>query len=210
VLIGVSTGGPAALDILLPALPGSFPLPVLIVQHMPSSSPSFSRKRLDARCQLRVREAASGESVQRGVIYIARGDWHMELGATPSDRFSSSVSGQPSDYPRLNQNPPSISAGPQSTCFFRSAIPSTEAKYPGRDPDGMGSDGLAGCRLIANTTAPSSHRNRQTSAVWGMPGVVAQAGLATAFLPLNAIAPEILRLTGRGQREAFELRESIV
>ncbi len=81
VLIGVSTGGPAALDLLLPGLPASFPLPVLIVQHMPELFTKHLAERLDTRCPLHVREATDGEPVRPGNIYIAKGDWHMEVSA---------------------------------------------------------------------------------------------------------------------------------
>ncbi len=79
VAIGVSTGGPAALDVLLPALPANFPLPVLIVQHMPELFTRLFAERLNGRCRLRVREAAEGDPVRAGTIYIARGNWHMEV-----------------------------------------------------------------------------------------------------------------------------------
>ena len=79
VAIGVSTGGPAALDVLLPALPADFPLPVLIVQHMPELFTRLFAERLNGRCRLRVREAVEGEPVRAGTIYIARGNWHMEV-----------------------------------------------------------------------------------------------------------------------------------
>jgi two-component system chemotaxis response regulator CheB len=74
----------------------------------------------------------------------------------------------------------------------------------------MGYDGLIGSRLIREHGGTVLAQDQSTSAVWGMPGAVAQAGLAHRILPLNAIAPEILRLAGRGQREAFELREPAV
>jgi len=208
VLIGVSTGGPAALDVLLPSLPANFPLPVLIVQHMPELFTKLLAERLDTRCQLRVREATSGELVQRGVIYIARGDWHLELAVVPSDRFPRS-SNRPVML-RLNQESPENFCRPAADVLFRSAIPVYGANILAIVLTGMGSDGLAGCRLIREHNGTVLAQDRQTSAVWGMPGVVAQAGLAHRILPLNAIAPEILRLTGRGQREAFELRESTV
>ena len=79
VAIGVSTGGPAALDVLLPALPATFPLPVLIVQHMPELFTRLFAERLNGRCNLRVREAAEGDPVVPGTIYIARGNWHLEV-----------------------------------------------------------------------------------------------------------------------------------
>ena len=97
VVIGVSTGGPAALDLLLPALPESFPLPVLIVQHMPELFTRLLAERLDRRCRLHVREASDGDPVRAGVIYIARGNWHMEI-------ISTALPDSPAAL-RLNQDP---------------------------------------------------------------------------------------------------------
>ena len=77
--LGVSTGGPAALDILLPLLPADFPLPVVIVQHMPELFTKVFAERLDGRCKLRVREGVEGDPVRPGTIAIARGNWHMEV-----------------------------------------------------------------------------------------------------------------------------------
>src|ERR1017187_1100644 len=80
-VIGVSTGGPAALDILLPLLPADFALPVLIVQHMPELFTKMFAERLNGRCRLPAREATDGEAVRAGTIHIARGNWHMEVQA---------------------------------------------------------------------------------------------------------------------------------
>lgn len=202
-LIGLSTGGPAALDVLLPALPASFPLPVLIVQHMPELFTRLLAERLNTRCQLKVLEAAAGEPVQRGVIYIARGDWHLEVAQANS-------AAQRRNFLRLTQEPPEHFCRPAVDVLLRSAIPVYGANILAVILTGMGYDGLAGCRLIREHNGTVLAQDRETSAVWGMPGAVAQAGLAHRVLPLPAIAPEILRLTSRGQREAFELRESIV
>ena len=79
VTIGVSTGGPAALDVLLPALPAGFRLPVLVVQHMPELFTKMLAERLHGRCRIPVCEAAEGQPVLPGAVYIARGNWHMEV-----------------------------------------------------------------------------------------------------------------------------------
>jgi two-component system chemotaxis response regulator CheB len=206
-LIGLSTGGPAALDVLLPALPASFPLPVLIVQHMPELFTKLLAERLNTHCALRVLEASAGESVQRGVIYIARGDWHLEVvQAISHDRLGA----QRRNILRLTQEPPEHFCRPAVDVLLRSAVSVYGANILAVILTGMGSDGLAGCRLIREHNGTVLAQDQETSAVWGMPGAVAQAGLAHRVLPLPAIAPEILRLTSRGQREAFELRESIV
>jgi two-component system chemotaxis response regulator CheB len=198
VLIGVSTGGPAALDLLLPELPENFPLPVLIVQHMPELFTGLLAERLNSRCMLRVREATFGEPVLPGTIYIARGDWHMEVSMVSIPVL------------RLNREAPENHCRPAVDVLFRSAVSVYGARVLGVVLTGMGHDGLAGSRTIREHGGAVLAQDQPTSAVWGMPGAVAQAGLAHRVLPLNAIAPEILRLTGRSQREAFELRESVV
>ena len=207
-LIGVSTGGPAALDVLLPALPASFPLPVLVVQHMPELFAKLLAERLDTRCPLRVAEAVSGQPIRPGTIHIAKGNWHMEVSATES--FSVAHGGVPAAILRLTQAPPENHCRPAVDVLFRTAVAVYGSRVLGVVLTGMGSDGMLGCRLIREHNGTVLAQDQPTSAVWGMPGAVAQAGLAHRILPLNAIAPEILRLAGRGQREALELRESAV
>ena len=207
-LIGVSTGGPAALDVLLPALPASFPLPVLVVQHMPELFTKLLAERLDLRCPLRVAEAVSGQPVRPGTIHIAKGNWHMEVCAT--DSLPAAPGCLPAAILRLNQAPLENHCRPAVDVLFRTAVAVYGSRVLGVVLTGMGSDGLLGCRLIREHNGTVLAQDQPTSAVWGMPGVVAQAGLAHRILPLNAIAPEILRLAGRGQREALELRESAV
>jgi two-component system chemotaxis response regulator CheB len=97
-VIGVSTGGPAALDVILPSLPAGFPLPVLIVQHMPEVFTRLLAERLNGRCRLRAKEAADGDAVRPGTIFIARGNWHMEVLAASRLGACASL--------RLNQNAP--------------------------------------------------------------------------------------------------------
>jgi two-component system chemotaxis response regulator CheB len=205
-LIGASTGGPAALDVLLPALSANFPIPVLIVQHMPELFTRLLAERLDSRCQLRVREAVSGEPVQQGVIHIARGGSHLEVAATGLH--------QPPII-RLTQDAPEHFCRPSVDVLFRTAAAVYGSGTIAVMLTGMGSDGLAGCSLIRAHNGLVLAQDRQTSAVWGMPGAVTQAGLAYRVLPLEAIAPEILRLTGPDRltgpahREAHEPGESI-
>ncbi len=207
-LIGVSTGGPAALDVLLPALPASFPLPVLVVQHMPELFTKLLAERLDTRCPLRVAEAVSGQPIRPGTIHIAKGNWHMEVSATES--LSAAHGSLPAAILRLTQAPPENHCRPAVDVLFRTAVAVYGSRVLGVVLTGMGSDGMLGCRLIREHNGTVLAQDQPTSAVWGMPGAVAQAGLAHRILPLNAIAPEILRLAGRGQREALELRESAV
>lgn len=200
--IGVSTGGPAALDVLLPLLPANFPLPVLIVQHMPEVFTKLFAERLNGHCRLRTREAAEGDPVRPGAIYIARGNWHMEVMAGARAGAGPSL--------RLTQAPPENHCRPAADVLFRSVA----AVYgPGALAvvlTGMGMDGLAGCRAIREHGGCVLAQDQATSAVWGMPGVVVNAGLAHRVLSLAQMAPEILRLANRTQSEAAHLRESAV
>jgi two-component system chemotaxis response regulator CheB len=201
--IGVSTGGPEALDLLLPALPANFPLPVLVVQHMPELFTKLFAQRLDGQCRLRAHEAAEGDSVRAGTIYIARGNWHMEV-------LAASRPGQPPTL-HLNQGPLENHCRPAVDVLFRSAAAVYGSGVLALVLTGMGSDGLAGCRAIRERGGSVLVQDEATSTVWGMPGAVANAGLAHQVLPLQAIVPEILRIAGRaGGAEARELLRSAV
>jgi two-component system chemotaxis response regulator CheB len=181
VVIGVSTGGPAALEALLPKIPAAFPLPILIVQHMPRLFTGLLAERLNGLCPLRVREAASDTRPEAGVIDIARGDFHLEL--TRDMRL------------RLNQNEPENFCRPSVDVLFRSAALACSGRLLGIILTGMGSDGLAGCRAIRSAGGAVLAQDSATSVIWGMPGAVVHAGLANKVLALEAIPAEILRCT---------------
>jgi two-component system chemotaxis response regulator CheB len=200
--IGVSTGGPAALDILLPALPREFTLPVLIVQHMPELFTRLFAERLNGRCPLEVHEAVEGEPVRAGTIYIAKGNWHMEL-------LAGARLGSPPTL-HLNQGEHENHCRPAADVLFRSVAAVYGAGALAVVLTGMGSDGMLGCRAIRDHGGSVLAQDQATSTVWGMPGAVTNSGLANKVLPLNAMAPEILRLAGRTRSEARELRESVV
>jgi two-component system chemotaxis response regulator CheB len=184
IVIGVSTGGPAALEAMLPKIPASFPLPILIVQHMPRLFTGLLAERLDSLCPLRVREAAHDTRPEAGVIDLARGDWHLELGRD--------------FHLRLNQNEPENFCRPSVDVLFRSAALACSGRLLGIVLTGMGSDGLAGSRAIRSAGGAVFAQDSATSVIWGMPGSVANAGLASKILPLGAIPGEILRLVPMG------------
>lgn len=185
VVIGVSTGGPAALQTLLPLLPVDFPVPIVIVQHMPQLFTALLAERLNRECALTVREAASAIPPVRGTISIARGDWHLEFAKYPfgSGRIF-----------HLSQAAPEHYCRPSVDMLFRSAAQNYGEAVIGVVLTGMGSDGLEGCKSIRSVGGRILVQDRATSAVWGMPGVVAEAGLAHRILPLTAIAAELMRL----------------
>jgi two-component system chemotaxis response regulator CheB len=186
VVIGVSTGGPAALERLLPAFPSDFPLPVLIVQHMPQLFTSLLAERLDAVCRLQVREAVYGDRPEAGVILLARGDWHMEIAGTAARCAL-----------RLRQAALEHHCRPSVDVLFRSAAAAFGKGVVAVVLTGMGSDGLEGCRAVHHAGGKILVQDRQTSAVWGMPGVVAESGIADAILPLDAMTAEIVRIVAR-------------
>jgi two-component system, chemotaxis family, protein-glutamate methylesterase/glutaminase len=200
--IGVSTGGPAALEVLLPVLPVNFPLPVVIVQHMPELFTRLFAERLDTRCRLHVREAVEGDPVRAGTIFIARGNWHMEV-------VGPSRMGSPPTL-HLTQGPPENHCRPAVDVLFRSLAAVYGAGVLAVVLTGMGSDGMLGCKIICEHGGAVLAQDQATSTVWGMPGAVTNAGLAHKVLPLNQLAPEILRLVSRTHSEARELRESVV
>jgi two-component system chemotaxis response regulator CheB len=201
-VIGVSTGGPAALEILLPQLPACFPLPVFIVQHMPELFTMLLAERLNGRCPLHVHEGFEGEPVRGGSIYIARGNWHMELQA-------GARSGLPATL-RLNQDALENHCRPAVDALFRSAAAVYGAGVLAVVLTGMGSDGMLGARIIREHGGFVLAQDEASSVVWGMPGAVITAGLAHKVLPLKAIASEILRLVSRTHMEVHELREAVV
>jgi len=195
VVIGVSTGGPAALDLLLSSIPATFPLPILIVQHMPELFTGPLAERLSQSCCLRVCEATEGAPILPGSIFLARGNWHMEV--MPSRQGS---------RPKLHLQQGALEnhCRPAVDVLFRSASavygPATLAVVL----TGMGSDGLASSRLIRTQGGTVLAQDQASSAVWGMPGAVVQAGIAHRVLPLTAIGPEMIRLACRNQSELFD------
>lgn len=188
VVVGVSTGGPSTLEKLLPALPADFPAPVLIAQHMPALFTAILAERLNRLCRISVREALPGEVLRRGNAYIARGDRHMRTVGSATHCALHLTQGESEHCCR-----PSVDE------LFRSAAAVYGASVLAVVLTGMGSDGLEGCRAIGAAGGRILVQDQETSAVWGMPGAVARAGLANQVLPLHALAAEMTRLTVRSE-----------
>jgi two-component system chemotaxis response regulator CheB len=185
VCIGVSTGGPTALGAIVPTIPADFPLPILIVQHMPPMFTRLLAERLQASTKLKVEEAAEGALVEPGKILIAPGDYHMRVRKTGLKTIVT-----------LDQEPPENSCRPAVDVLFRSV----EETYGGAAISvvltGMGYDGLRGVEVLKAHGAYVIAQDEASSVVWGMPGAVATAGLADAVLPLGGIVPELVNRTG--------------
>lgn len=187
VVIGVSTGGPNALGAILPQLPADFPLPVLVVQHMPPLFTCFLAERLHSTCRLPVEEATQGQSLTAGKILIAPGDFHMKI--------ESNGGGEARVV--LDQSPALNSCRPAVDALFASAAEVYGGAVLAVVLTGMGQDGLRGAQMLKARGAGILAQDEATSVVWGMPGAVVNAGLADAVLPLDEIIPHILRLTNR-------------
>ena len=184
-VIGSSTGGPEALSTLFSSLP-PLPVPVAVVQHMP---PVFTRQfaaRLDRRLDSDVVEAEHGQVLRPGAVYIAPGDFHLEVAADSRGLVAN-----------LTQAPPENYCRPAVDVLFRSAVEAAGASVLGVVLTGMGSDGARGARTIVEAGGSVIAQDQPTSVVWGMPGAVANAGLAERILPLAEIGPELVRRMAR-------------
>ena len=185
--IGISTGGPTALGAIMPQFPADFPLPILIVQHMPPLFTRFLAERLQSGTKLKVEEAAEGAAVVAGRVWIAPGDYHMRV----RKQGASTVI-------KLDQAPQENSCRPSVDVLFRSVAEAYGGSVISAVLTGMGQDGLRGVEVLKANGAFVIAQDEASSVVWGMPGAIAGAGLANCVLPLDAVVPEVLRQVGRG------------
>jgi two-component system chemotaxis response regulator CheB len=180
--IGVSTGGPNALAELMPALGKNFPVPVVIVQHMPPLFTRLLAERLGAISGFKCQEGSEGQLLRPGQLWVAPGGFHMV-----TERVRDGV------ILRLNEERPENSCRPAVDVLFRSVAKCYGSKVLSVVLTGMGQDGLKGCEAIAAAGGQVLAQDEASSVVWGMPGAVSTAGLADKTLPLKELAPEILR-----------------
>lgn len=186
--IGVSTGGPNALPELLSQLPGDYPLPVLIVQHMPPLFTKLLAVRLNSLSPLEVLEAEDGLPIKRGRVILARGDYHLR-----AERQGRQV------VARLDQGPPENSCRPAVDVLFRSVAQVWGGASLAVVLTGMGCDGCAGARLIRSAGGAILVQDEASSVVWGMPGAVAREGLAHRIVPLSGMAAAVTEATLAGR-----------
>jgi two-component system chemotaxis response regulator CheB len=182
VAIGVSTGGPTALMEIMPQFPATFPLPIVIVQHMPPIFTKLLADRLSQQSALEVVEAAPGMALQPGRVVLAPGDYHMRL-----RRSTKEISVEVDQGPRENSCRPAVDV------LFRSVSEIYAGGVIGVILTGMGQDGLRGVEILRNKGAYIIAQDQGTSVVWGMPGAVVEAGLADVVTGLGGVVPEILR-----------------
>jgi two-component system chemotaxis response regulator CheB len=186
--IGASTGGPNALAEVLAGVPNTFPIPIVIVQHMPPMFTRLLAERLSATSSLRVREARGGETIEPGEAWIAPGDHHMIV-----SRHAGGV------RLGLHQAAHENSCRPAVDVLFRSIADVYGATALAVVLTGMGQDGLRGAQEIHDAGGVVLAQDEASSVVWGMPGLVAKTGIAHAVVPLAEMHLEILRRVSRAR-----------
>lgn len=187
-VVAVSTGGPNALAEIIPSLPVSLAVPVLIVQHMPAIFTRSLAERLDRLSAVSVVEAADDDAVVAGRVYIAPGGRHLEL----TGRGTAA-------HVHLTDGPPECSSRPAADVLFRSAVAAYGAGTMAMVLTGMGHDGLLGSEAVRAAGGCVLVQSAASSVAHSMPAGVADAGLADAILPLDQLAAEVTRWTGRGR-----------
>jgi two-component system chemotaxis response regulator CheB len=180
--IAASTGGPPALARILGALPASFPVPILLVQHMGAPFMAGFASWLDGLTPLSVAVARPGETPAPGCVHVAPGDRHLALGGDGALR--------------IGAEPPVGGQRPSANTLFQS-LAAVGPRAIGVLLTGMGEDGARGLVEMRKAGAYTITEDESTAVVYGMPGVAMRLGGSRASLPLDLIAPRLLRLVGR-------------
>jgi two-component system chemotaxis response regulator CheB len=185
VALGISTGGPKALQEMLPLLPRDLSVPILIVQHMPAGFTAPFAQRLNSLCSVTVREATHGETVQPGVAYLAPAGKHMRVGRVSPSQTILCLDTHPADclhIPSVNVLMNSVAAAYRNLAL-------------GIIMTGMGSDGAEGMQSIFREGGLTIGQNEATCTVYGMPRVCAELGILTRVVPLSQIPTQIIAAT---------------
>jgi two-component system chemotaxis response regulator CheB len=181
VLIGSSTGGPGLLSELLPQLPGTLGAPVIVAQHIPASFTAALARRLDEKCQLRVHEVDRIMPLERGNIYLGRGNADVVVARRPNSLIVKSVPSA-SEY-RWHPSVDRLVATARRYCPPERLVCALLT--------GMGDDGAAEMSAVKEGGGRTVAESEETAVVWGMPGELARRGGATALLPSYAIAEQL-------------------
>lgn len=183
VVFGTSTGGPVAIQKILTKIPANFPVPILIVQHMPKAFTGAFAERLNQQCQIEVQEAVDGARMRPGLALLAPGGQQMMV-----DSRHHQVKIIEGDE-RLNYKP-------SVDITFGSAAKQYGNKVLGIVLTGMGADGREGARMLKNTGSQIWAQNEESCVIYGMPAAVVQAGLADQILPLDDVAHTLTTAMG--------------
>jgi two-component system chemotaxis response regulator CheB len=184
VAIGISTGGPKALAEMLPKIPAGIGVPILIVQHMPPVFTQSLANSLNPKCQIAVREAQNGETIEPNTAYIAPGGTQMRIEAG-SDGKKRVI--------KITDDPPENSCKPSVDFLFRSVAHHYVGRATGVIMTGMGSDGSKGLRQMKDNGAIVIAQDEASCVVFGMPKEPIESGVADVVAPLDRIAAEIVK-----------------
>lgn len=185
--IASSTGGPRALEQVIPKLPGNLKVPVVVVQHMPAGFTASLAQRLDTQSQLKVCEAKDGDVLEPGIVYIAPGNYHMEI-------VQKNINGRTSEVVSLNQNPREQGVRPCANILFKSLVPLYGQNILAVILTGMGADGADGAEEIKKAGGKVIAEDERSCVVYGMPKAVVQRGLSDSVVALEKVSEEIVQM----------------
>lgn len=186
VLIGSSTGGTQALEVVLSALPPDAP-GIAIVQHMPEKFTAMYAERMNGICAMNIREAKDGDRLERGVVLIAPGGKHMQLRKSAGQYFAMVADGPP-----VNRHKPSVDV------LFKSMAECSPGDILAIMLTGMGDDGARGMKMLHDGGARTIAQDEASCVVFGMPKEAIKLGAVDQVLPLDRVAAAILQFDARG------------
>jgi two-component system chemotaxis response regulator CheB len=186
VLIGSSTGGTQALEVVLSALPADAP-GIAIVQHMPEKFTAMYAQRMDGICAMNIREAKDGDRLERGVVLIAPGGRHMQLQRRGGHYYAVIIDGPP-----VNRHKPSVDV------LFRSVAEVSSGDVLAIMLTGMGDDGARGMKQLHDGGARTIAQDEASCVVFGMPKEAIKLGAVDQVMPLERVSGAIQQFDARG------------
>jgi two-component system chemotaxis response regulator CheB len=185
IALGISTGGPQTLSVVLPKLPKDFPSPILIAIHMPDTFTATFAKHLDAMCQLPVKEAQEGEVIKPGQIYVSRGRIHLKLRGTPERAYVTYVQDDAYIYK------------PSADLLLSSAAQVYGKNTIGVIMTGMGNDGSRGIVEVKRAGGITVVEDPKSAILWAMPESAIKTGCVDYVVPKEKMAELLIKLTSR-------------
>jgi two-component system chemotaxis response regulator CheB len=200
IAIGISTGGPNALQFVLSQLPADFPATILVVQHMPEGFTEMFARRLDECCPVEVHEAKSGDLLAAGRVLITPGNRHMMVRRMPRG-----------DMVVLSDAPPVNGHRPSADVLFHSVAQEFGPTAVGLLMTGMGEDGAEGLGAIKNAGGMTIAQSEDTCVVSGMPRAAILKGYASKIIPLDGVAAHLISQYGgdRNSPDKFDKNEKL-
>lgn len=186
--IGTSTGGPVALQKILTQFDTDFPVPIIMIQHMPAAFTEAFAGRLNSLCNIMVKEASDGDVLKAGCAYLAPGGRQMLI----------TGSGKSAKIKILDDNSPKITFKPSVDISFGSAAKTFAGKVLAVILTGMGSDGKEGARMLKDKGATIWSQDEESCVVYGMPQAIDKAGISQLSLPIDVMASSMVKEIGCG------------